>query len=170
MSGCSSPTFAIKSSAALLSSVTVVVIQVLPRLTPRLYECDPLTVYVEPDRLIVPVEDLPSPQLIVAVKAPEGSRPFAWVNVATTKPERFLDGGWMGPVTVIAGSLVIVVADALLLPDTGSADVAVTVAELMRLPSSVAWAVTVMVAVTPYEIEPRLMVTTLPDTLIVAPG
>ena len=38
--------------------------------------------YVVPDWVMVPVEVVPSPQLMVAMKALAGSTPLAWVKVA----------------------------------------------------------------------------------------
>ena len=51
---------------------------------PWLYRCEPRTVYVVPDRVIVPVDVFPSPQLMMALNAPVDSTPPAWVKVATT--------------------------------------------------------------------------------------
>ena len=53
---------------------------------------------------MVPAEVLPSPQLIVAVKALAGSTPLAWVKVATWKLVSFWDFVRMAPETLIAGS------------------------------------------------------------------
>ena len=49
----------------------------------------------------------------------------------------------IGADTTMAGSATAVLAVALLLAELGSAEVAVTEAELVRVPSSIAWAVTV---------------------------
>ena len=113
----------------------------------------------------MPVEVLPSPQLMVAVKALAGSTPLAWVNVATVKLLRFFEVVVIGADTTMAGSATEVLAVALLLAELGSAEVAVTEAELVRVPSSIAWAVTVSVTVPPTAIVPRLKVTTPPDWL-----
>ena len=77
-----------------------------------------------PDWVIVPVEVVPSPQLIVAVKLLGGSTPLAWVNVATVKLVSFVLSRGDGPDTTMAGSATVVLAEALLLAVFGSAEVA----------------------------------------------
>src|SRR5262249_37408708 len=112
---------------------------------------------------MVPVEVLPSPQLIVAVNALAGSTPLAWVNVATVKLVSRFGVVVIGPDTMMAASATVVVAEALLLVESGSDALVMTEAELVRLPSSVAWAVIVMVTLPGKGTVPRLNVTTLPD-------
>ena len=119
--------------------------------------------YVVPERLIVPAEVVPSPQLIVAEKALVGSTPLAWVNVAVWKLVNVLLLVRMEPETLILGSANEVVALALLLPVLGSGLVLVTEATSLVLPSSMAWAVTDAVALLPAAMLPIVKVTTLPD-------
>lgn len=120
---------------------------------------------VVPDRVIVPVEVLPSPQLMVAVKAPVGSTPLAWVNVATARLLGFFDVVVMAGDTTMGAMATEVVAVALLFAGTGSADVALTDAEFARVPYSVAVAVIVKVTAAPGVSVPSMNVTTLPERL-----
>jgi hypothetical protein len=69
---------------------------------------------------MVPVVVVLSPQLMVAVKALVGSTPLAWVKVATWKLVNVCDLAVMEPETLIAGSLNVVVALAVLLAELGS--------------------------------------------------
>ena len=87
------------------------------------------------------------------------------VNVATVKLVRVREVVVMGPDTTMVGSDTEVLAMALLLAVFGSAVVAVTVAELVRVPSSNAWAVTVKVTLVLRAIVPMLNVTTPFDWL-----
>jgi hypothetical protein len=69
----------------------------------------------------------------------------------------------IGADTLMAGSATIVLALALLSAGVGSFTLLVTLPESLRLPSSAAWAVTVMVAVPPDAIVPSEKVMTLPE-------
>src|SRR5260370_40900318 len=69
---------------------------------------------------MVPVEVVPSPQLMVAVKALAGSTPLAWVKVATWKLVKVWDFVRTAPETLIGGSANDVVALALLSAGVGS--------------------------------------------------
>src|SRR5262245_7703372 len=102
--------------------------------------------------MIVPVDDEPSPQLIVAEKAVAGSTPLAWVKLTPDGNKelkvkvRFWDEEFPGMVFcvvkeagVIAPSAIEVVA----LPLAFAALVLLAVALLVVLPSSMAWAVNV---------------------------
>src|SRR5712692_9468535 len=96
-----------------------------------------------------PAEVVPSPQLIVAVKALAGSTPLAWVKVATWTLVNVRDLVVTAPETLIAGSAKDVVALALLFAELGSGLLLLTRAALVALPSSMAWAVTDAVTVPP---------------------
>src|SRR5438309_11938792 len=98
---------------------------------------------------------------MVSVKALAGSTPLAWVNVATVALLRPFVVVVIGAETTMAGSATDVLATALLLAAMGSAEVAVTEAELVRGPSSSAWALTVTVALLPKLIASSITVTTL---------
>src|SRR5947207_12911013 len=100
---------------------------------------------------------------MIALKALADSTPLAWVKVATVTLFSLFEFAVMGADTTMAGSATEVLAAALLLAELGSAALLVTEAELVRLPSSSAWAVTVSVAWAPLRMPPRLKVTVLPD-------
>src|SRR5262249_18283578 len=92
------------------------------------------------------------------------STPLAWVNVATIWLSTFLPFTVL-PVTTMAASATVVVATLLLLLMFGSEMLLTTEAELVRLPSSVDWAVTVAVTVAPAATRPKEKVTTPLDWL-----
>ncbi len=64
---------------------------------------------------MLPVEVVPSPQSIVAMKSLAGSTPLAWVNVATCTLLWFLPLTVIGPETTIGGSATAVVTTPVLL-------------------------------------------------------
>src|SRR4051812_8307070 len=111
---------------------------------------------------MVPVEVLPSPQLMVAVKAPAGSTPLACVKVATW-PENVACGvdvfHWVAAETTIAGSRNDVGTLALLLAELESGVLLLTEAVSLVLLSSMAWAVTDAVTLPPEATVPTLKVT-----------
>src|SRR4051812_20678616 len=111
---------------------------------------------------MVPAEDVPSPQLMVAAKALGDSTPLAWVKVATWKLVSVRCFVRTAPETLIGGSANAVVTLALLLAEVGSGLVLLTEAASLLLPSSTAWAVTEAVTVPPEAMLPRLKVTTPP--------
>src|SRR5205809_5345947 len=98
--------------------------------------------------------EVPSPQLMVALKALAGSTALAWVKVATTKFVTVWFFVLIAPETTIAGSANEVVALALLLAELGSGLLLVTDAVSLTLPSSTAWAVTEAVALPPEAMAP----------------
>src|SRR4051794_30425828 len=113
---------------------------------------------------MVPAELFPSPQLIVAENAPAGSRPLACVKVAVVSWEMFFWVAVVGlPEMTMGASATGVVAELQLFAEFGSAELALTEAESVSEPSSVAWAVTVTVTAVPGARVPRLKVTTPPD-------
>src|SRR5262249_8400389 len=114
---------------------------------------------------MVPVEVVPSPQLMVALNALVGSTPLAWVKVATWKLVSVRVFVRIGAETTMGGSENIVVALPLLLAEFGSGLVPVTEATSLVLPSSIAWAVTVAVTVPLAAMLPIEKVTTPPDWL-----
>ena len=79
---------------------------------------------------MVPVDVVPSPQLMVATKALAGSTPLAWVKVATVILVTWLVLTLMGADTLMAGSATVVLALALLSPGVGSGWLLVTLPEL----------------------------------------
>src|SRR5947209_17791249 len=95
---------------------------------------------------MVPVDVVPSPQLIVAMNSLGDSMAPAWVNVATWPLNvRFLVV--TAAETMMAGSANALVALPLLLAVLGSVVALETEAVSLELPSSITWAVTVPVAV-----------------------
>src|SRR5690242_18666860 len=97
---------------------------------------------------------------MVAMKAPAGSIPFAWVKVATWALVSEREFVRSGDETEIVGSAMVVDAPALLLPELASGLVVDAVALFVVGPSSVVWAVTVAVTRPPALIVPILNVTT----------
>src|ERR1041385_5862440 len=104
---------------------------------------------------MAPTEVVPSPQLMVAVKALAGSTPPAWVKVATWTLVSVLVFVRMAPETTIGGSANDVVALALLFAELGSGLLLLIEAASLALPSSTAWLVTDAVTVPPEAMAPR---------------